>query len=560
MLVKKTKTNKIEDVILENSGLSREELLSPPKDLEIKNLLTAKDIILRAISEKKKVTVVADYDCDGICAAIIMKLALEKLNSDYTIRIPRRFSEGYGLNDSIVDEINDGLLITVDNGITAISAIQKAKDKGLDVVLTDHHLPLETGELPAADVIIDPNAISQAEFSGYCGAGLAFKLANELIKDEVFYKETLQFACIATIADIVPLVSENRRIVIDGLRLLNDHTEPKTTGLRALLSILDIDFNGIDEKTIGFKIGPIINAPGRLKDDGADIVLDALSYNDKSENAILTAKDTAKKLFSYNEERKALKTRYTEMLENIIAEQGLQNEKPLVLYHPNIHEGLVGILAGTFAEKYKTHCFVLTDAREGDLIKGSARGFGPGHIKNALDEISDILHRYGGHKSAAGLALKLADLDEFKKKIKSVLLCSTTSDDTFYDVEISEKEIEESLKILEKFAPYGEGNPAPVFLINDYRLFPKAGKFYSLLGKDGTFLKLNSKVNAITFNCKDKFIEAGAPNRLKIVGTLSYNRFNGRVFPQVEFVDFEKINKEKKTTELQQLLNKVAKK
>lgn len=558
MFIKKCEElNSIKDVVLKNTGMSEEEFLNPPSDIHIEKIDEAIKIIKAAIGNNEHITIVGDYDCDGICASAILKSAFSYLNADFSIRLPKRFSEGYGLSEKIVDEINDGLLITVDNGIAAIDAIKKAKSKGLKVIVTDHHLPVESCELPEADVIIDPNAIlKSSSFQHYCGAGLAYKLVCELIDDEKVKTKSLVFAAIATIADVVPLIGDNRNIVINGLKILNSDLSKISTGLYALLDVFDLSFSPIDEKTIGFKIGPAINAPGRMEDNGAEFALNVISY----EGNILNAKDYAKKLFVYNENRKALKDKSLELLKKNIEENNLKNEKPLIIYQKELHEGLVGLLAGSLAEEYKTPCFILTDSEDPAIIKGSARGYGEAHIKNSLDSISDILENYGGHKSAAGLSLKKENFEEFKNKIQHMILSEDTSDDILYDLEISEKDIPKVIKELSNFAPFGEGNPQVVFLVNDYQLIPRMGKFYDFLGKNQSFLKLFSNCNAISFNCADKFIKDGYPKKMKLIGTISQNYFKNRAYPQVEFTDFCEIKEKKVNTNLQDLLIKKARK
>lgn len=558
MFIKKCENlNTIKEVVLKNTGLSENEFFNPSSDIKIKDMDKAIDIIKNAIQNKKHITVVSDYDCDGICAASIFKLAFSYLNADFSIRLPKRFSEGYGLSEKIVDEINDGLLITADNGIAAIEAIKKAKDKGLEVIITDHHLPVESHELPEADVIIDPNAIPDSSpFSHYCGAGLAYKLICELINNNEVKTKSLVFAAIATVGDVVPLIGDNRNIVIDGLKILNSDLNKIPTGLYALLDVFDLCFSTIDEKTIGFKIAPAINAPGRLEDNGAEFAFNVISY----EGNILNAKDYAKKLFAYNENRKVLKDKSLELLKENIQENNLENEKPLVIYQSKLHEGLVGLLAGSLSEEYKTPCFILTDSEDPNVIKGSARGFGDVHIKNSLDTISDILENYGGHKSAAGLSLKKENFNEFKNRIGSVISVEEQSDDVLYDLEISEKEIPETIKELSKFAPFGEGNPQIVFLIKDYELVPRMGKFYDFLGKNKSFLKLFSNCNAVSFNCAEKFIKDEYPKKVKLIGTIGYNYFKNRAYPQVEFFDYCEIKDEKTNTALQDLLIKKARK
>ena len=556
MFIKKNNDLKtIKDVVLNNVGLTEDEFFNPNGNVTIKDLDIVVKMIKDSISKNEHITVVGDYDADGICASAILKLTLNHLNADFSIRLPKRFSEGYGLSEKIVDEIESGLLITVDNGIATIDAIKKAKDKGLKVIVTDHHLPIDTGELPCADVIVDPNAIKDSSsFTDYCGAGIAYKLACELVDDEILKKKLLAFAAIATIGDVVPLVGDNRNIVIEGLKILNSENGILPVGLYALLDVCNLIYTTIDETTIGFKLAPMINAPGRLEDNGAEFSLNVISY-DKD---FLIAKDNAMQLVRFNEKRKVLKEENLKLLHKNIEENNLENEKPLVIYQEGLHEGLVGLLAGALTEEYRTPCFVFTDSEDAGFIKGSARGYGDCHIKNALDMFPDVIEKYGGHKSAAGITLAKDNLDLFIQKIKEYLVIEEISDDLFYDLEIHAGKVLNSIEELLKFAPFGEGNPKPVFLIKDYELVPRTGKFFDLMGENKSYLKLFSNCNAISFNCAEKFETEKFPKNLNLLGTFGYNYFNGREYPQISFVDFEKINKEKNITNLQHLLNKRA--
>ena len=278
MWVQKNPEHKtIKDVVLANTGMTEDELLIPKEHYHIDRLDEAAEIIKATAKTDTPISVVADYDADGICAAAVMWMLLRELGVKPKIRIPRRFSEGYGLSENIIDELEPGLLITVDNGIVAHAAIQKAKEKGFYVIVTDHHLS-DGISLPNADVIIDPNAIpGSADFNGYCGAGIAYKLAVEILgKDHPLVPVLLSFAAIATVADVMPLIHENRFIVKDGLESMTG--KGRTIGLLALLERCGFE-SYITAKDIGFKIAPVLNAPGRLEDDGAMKSLRQLVFN-----------------------------------------------------------------------------------------------------------------------------------------------------------------------------------------------------------------------------------------------------------------------------------------
>ena len=548
---KNLKCESIKDVVLENTGMTEEELDTPKLHYRIDRLEEAASVILKAVADDIPISVVADYDSDGICAAAIMFLTFMQLGKKIKVRLPKRFSEGYGLSESIVDEIEPGLLITVDNGIVAHAAIQKAKNKGCYVIVTDHHLS-DGISLPPADIIIDPNAIpGSADFNGYCGAGIAYKLSIEILgKDNPLIPVLLSFAAIATVADVVPLIKENRFIVRDGLNsMLNGG---KTIGLAALLERCGFE-SRITAKDIGFKIAPILNAPGRLEDNGALKSLHQLVYNGNIEKA----REMADSLYELNETRKDKKVEGLDVLENIIRDEGLYCENPLCIYAPGLSEGLVGIYAGSLAEAYKVPCFVFTDSDEKGILKGSGRTFGDVHLKKLLDENADILYKYGGHAEAAGVSVRKENFPEMKCRFIRSLENVKIDDTKYYDLELSSKDIPAVVKELAKYEPFGMGNPEPLFYIKDFTLMPKNQGFSKTMGQNNEHIKLfGATADAIAFNMAKQFIDMGSPHSLQVYGTVSDNYFKGKHYPQVEVIDMNPNQIQKKTA----LANLLAKK
>lgn len=302
----------VEQIVENNVKIPINEFLNPPSNPYLTNLNKAVSFAKEAM-KTMDVTIVGDYDADGVCSTTILSLAVHEFTGkDPKIRIPRRFSEGYGLSMKIIDEIDHGLIITVDNGITALEQIKAAKSKGLKIIVIDHHLPItdeETGEtqLPEADVIIDPHAIEGSEFCSYCGAGLAYRFAKELIPSSPLLEPLLVFASIATVTDVMPLVSDNRNIVIEGLNLIRKRHV--TLGLNELLNEFNLSY--ITEGDYGFRIGPAINAAGRLFDDGPEKVVELLRthlspMDADYPNAINTCQERAKEMISWNRERQSL--------------------------------------------------------------------------------------------------------------------------------------------------------------------------------------------------------------------------------------------------------------
>lgn len=526
----------IEDVVFANTGMTIEEM-DAEKEYRINNLGKVTTTIRSAISQNQEICVVTDYDADGICSAAIMKLTLTAAGANPYIRIPKRISEGYGLNTLIVDELpNNCLLICVDNGISAYEAIKKAKNRDMTVIVLDHHMLPDDGILPPADIIIDPSAIGEADFTHYCGAGLAYKLSESLLgKVHPVVAKCLSFATIATVADVMPLIGENRLIVKKGLKMMLT-PRGRTKGLEALIKLTELDI-AINEKNIGFKIAPCINAPGRLYDDGA-----IKSYNlmicENYNEAVKLAED----IISDNLLRKNKKESYVSLLEELIDNNNLYNDVPLILYQPDIDEGLVGLLAGHFAEEMKRPCFVFTNAETEGILKGSARSYGDIHLKNVLDENADLIEKFGGHKGAAGLSIKSDNLKLFHSALKNSMKGYTLVEDCCFDLEIDEKDVSFIISKLKKFEPFGEGNPEITFKINNFQITPTQKGYVSLMsdGKHGKVVNKN-KVAAIAFGMGKRLTTEvnSKPKTLNLYGKLSENisRY-GRV-EQIEVSDFE---------------------
>ena len=521
----------IRDVVLHNTGLTEEEFFHP-KALPVKNLDAAAALILSHLRNGEPITIVGDYDCDGVTASSILYLLLRRLGRESCVRLPRRFSEGYGMSPAIVDEIESGLIVAVDNGISAIEAVREAKRKGLSVLILDHHLPAET--LPDADVIVDPHVHGDA-FCGYCGAGLAFRLALELLSEEdrAMRNAMAALAAIGTIADVMPLTGYNRVIVQGGLQVMNNPGFLKNyiPGLASLIEAAEME--SFNETDVAFSLAPMINAAGRLLDNGAEIAFQAI---------VSGSPEQARKLTEINEERKKEVAAAVESAKEIMAEGCLYGEVPLCVCLPGINEGVIGIIAGKLSEEFKVPSFVFTD-KDG-IWKGSGRSYGGYNLKNLLDRSKSLLLNYGGHEGAAGLSLIQTDYDAWK-----LLVMENASDYVLndvntveYDLEITPDEISESIRELQKYAPFGEGNPRPVFLIRSMALSPRQGAFYKVMGKEGEHLKLfGPKCSCVGFGMSEKYKDDAKYARiLDLVGMLGTNTFLGRTENQIELLDFRK--------------------
>lgn len=526
------------------------ELLSardpgPEQDLPVKGLQEAADMIkdhaLRFGADT--ITIVGDYDADGIVSTVNLSLSIySRFRARPGVLFPRRFSDGYGLNEAMVDRIEAKLLVTVDNGITAVDAIRKAKERGMKVIVIDHHQMRDDGLLPPADIIVDPH-VFRGPFDGYCAAGLTFKLACMLTVDLELIKKLLVLTGIATVADVVPLLSENRLLVKRSLALINEGKG--TTGLRLLLSgrerVTDVDY--------GFFLGPVFNAAGRLYDTGAMVVYNVLSYDGEVWDKLQMAADF---LLNVNKTRKEITS--------LEAEKALQDlpltDGPIILTLPELSEGLVGIVAGRIAEERKRPAIVLTQKGPG-LLKGSGRSAGDFDLKKALDKCAPFLQGYGGHKGAAGLSLKESDLEGFRKAFGQTAegFAFPDPDCIFYDADVEPEEMGEALMQLEQGGPYGEAFERPL-VRTAFEAVYRYGGFYKLMGKDMKDVKVyGDGFDLVMFGMAQRFQEEGCPRRIEAVGELSYNFFNGNAYIQLRAQDFRSLQEDAAGDDLRRLLD-----
>ena len=529
MWKKRDNTKTIEDVVTRNTGQSLDAVLHPRNDSLIVNMDKAVACVKDAISKGQPITIVGDYDADGITSSAILYHTFKALGTIANVRLPKRFSEGYGIKAAMLQDINSGLLITVDNGITAVDELALAKAKGLTVVVLDHHIAREDGVVPDVDVLIDPHVLPSNDFGGFCGAGLAYKLATHLLDDESLLEQLCALAAIGTIADVVPLVDDNRYIVINGLRALNRKKAPQ--GLLELVEQLNL-FD-VDEGDVSFGIAPIINAAGRMQDDGAQLPFSLLT-------AVEGHVGIAEYLIKINEERKTAQLEGMNTATDMIATNGLYGDPLMIVYsdgndgYPVIPEGVAGILAGRLADKHQIPVFVLTKSGTPGILKGSGRSYGDIDIKTLLDKASGLLEGYGGHPKAAGLSVKQENIEELRTFLIKQLndQPSSAKDDTLlYDLEIEAAELPELIEKIQKFAPYGEGNNRPTILVNSQRLYPRQRRFFTLMGSDQQHVKLfcGNKLAAVGFDLADKYSESGEPMSLDIIGSVFVNKYTDPV-------------------------------
>lgn len=484
--------------------------LHSPKTM--KDVVIAVDIIKRKIQENKKIRIIGDYDVDGIISVFILYTALKKCGANVDYEIPDRIKDGYGINENIVKVAYDegvDTIITCDNGISAIDQIQYAKDLGLTVIVTDHHdVPfieedgVRTFLSSQADAIINPKQIEcEYKFKSICGAGVAFKLMEALYEEIGMDKEEcyklIEFVAIATVCDVVDLIDENRIFVKNGLEMLNNS---KNIGINALKKACGLEDKEITAYHLGFVIGPCLNASGRL--DSAKKGLELLLMEDDEE-----AKNLAQEIVDLNDARKNMTKEGVDRAINIIDSTDINNDKILVVYIPDIHESLAGIVAGRVKEKYNKPTIILTKSEEG--VKGSARSIEEYNMFEGLLACKELLDKFGGHPMAAGLSLQEDKVNELRIALNNK--CELTDEDLTRKIMIDSSlpleylnlHLIEELNVLE---PFGKGNSKPVFGVRDAKI-TKA----MLLGKDKNVLKLklltnnNITIDAMIFNDLENF-------------------------------------------------------
>ena len=452
---------------------TRQDLYAP--DL-LKDMDKAVDILLDKIAQNKQIRIIGDYDIDGVCSTYILYKGLGKCGAKVDTAIPHRMKDGYGLNEHLIQEAYEAgadTVLTCDNGIAAFSQIEYANSLGMTVVVTDHHeVPYEEKDaerqylIPPAAAVVDPKQQNcHYPFPEICGAVVAYKLVLALtakrqgvtwqqVMESDMGLELLEFAAFATIGDVMELRDENRIIVSEGLNLMK-HT--RNIGLEALIRATGTDAGHIKPYTVGFILGPCLNATGRL--DTADHALALFEAQDESEAARI-----AGNLKAMNDSRKELTLEGVEEAIAQIEEKQLCQDDVLVVYLPDVHESLAGIIAGRIREKYNKPSFVLTRAEEG--VKGSGRSIEAFHMYDEMTKCKQLFTKYGGHKLAAGVSMPEENVEEFRRQLNAN--SHLTSDDfeekVLIDVPMPMSYASlEFVEELEKLEPFGNGNPKPLF-------------------------------------------------------------------------------------------------
>lgn len=506
-----------------SSRFSKEEkkLSQIPNPQELQDASKAAKKISDAIKQNKKITLVGDYDVDGVSSTSIVVDFFRQIPYPLEAIIPNRFKDGYGVSPSVLQRIDSDLVITVDNGISAIEAAKVCKERNIELIITDHHTP--SNILPEAYAIVDPKlSTCSYPFEEICGAQVAWLLLA-LVKKEldlkIDMKQFLDILCIAIIADIMPLIDINRTLVKEGLKVLMSSNRPSSIIIRDFLNK-----STITSEDIAFQIAPRINAAGRLED--ASIALEFFTAKDTN-----TAYKQFEKLNSLNELRKETEADTTKLA----LSQGNFDDNVIVVSGEGWHEGVVGIVAARCVDNFSKPSIVLSI--ENGIAKGSARSIGDVNIYNLIKENESYLNKFGGHKMAAGLALHVENIEAFKTAINKSA-SKIDKKDFIPSQEVigimPSQEIDLGLlNLLDSFEPYGEANNRPLFLLKDAQIVE-----IKLFGKEKNHSKIivrqfkhdRKTIELILFK---KVYEIPENNTISCSYRITKNEFNNRVSAQL---------------------------
>ena len=483
--------------------------------------------INEAIDQGEPILIYGDYDADGVTGTSILVRCLRELGALVDYYIPNRFYEGYGPNeDAFMQAIADGyqLVITVDNGIAGVDEAEILLEHGVDLIITDHHQVKET--LPRAYAILHPELDENYPFHHLSGAGVALKVAEALLQ-EVIPEDFYAIAMLGTIGDVVPLIDENRSIVKRGLAALR---ETEIEGLNAMMDLAGTEKSEVTEVNVGFELCPRLNAPGRM--DEAALSVECLIAESEEE-----AKLIADQIESFNSERQKVTQKVLEEATKLVDAKTLAKKKVVILYSPNWHEGILGIVAGRLAKQWQKAVFVVTDDHEG-FIKGSARAVEGYHLFELLNECQDLIERFGGHALAAGITFAAENLQALEDKMNELLQEVEVTSSLQIDLSLPLADLNVSfVEQLSILAPFGEGNRPPVIeLKNVYvkNVKPIGNKLQHL---KFTLYQEKHSVDAIAFNQAPLAMYLTPDTLFSFVGEVKINEWNGNRSVQFHFID-----------------------
>ena len=546
--IKRGAGNTLQEIVVANTGMSVNDLLNDKKIYTYPGITESVALFLDHVKRGSIIRVYADYDTDGVDSASGFNYLFTALGIYNTkILTPRRFSDGYGININRVNEfIAEGcnLLITVDNGIAGIEAIQAAREAGVDVIVLDHHLPVVDENtkqviLPNANIIVDPH-ITGGDFDDLCGAGITLRFADEVLnqlgdsvspeKKQLIHSRICAFAAVGTIGDVVSLTKDNRKIVKEGINYMQ--YSQCTVGLKELLNAFGT--NKVTSIDIGFSISAGINAAGRLEDNGAAEMTALLSYETLSpdlQTLCMEAKDR-------NDLRKKMTLDAIEESKKHYASIG-KIDNFIVYYNDELPIGIAGLVAQRLVEEYHRPAIALgPHPNDPTILKGSGRSIDGVHLKGLLDDIKDTgtMLGYGGHSAACGVTITSDKLEAFKYAINMVAPPAKPLTEIYYDIELEANKdvLMQFAKESEMFEPYGAGNPEVIIKLSNVKLGDKWGNTYKFMGAEHQHVKLCGDGFDITwFNAAKTYSNMGSPKCVDVLGTVSINEFKGKLTPQV---------------------------
>jgi single-stranded-DNA-specific exonuclease len=497
----------------------------------MKDMDKAVDRLNRAMGSKEKIMIYGDYDVDGTTAVALVYKYLQNVYSNIEYYIPTRYEEGYGISEKSIDyadSIGVKLIIVLDCGIKAVEEINYAKRYGIDFIICDHHVPDDV--LPDAAAILNPKLDDNPyPFKHLSGCGVGFKLMQAFSKsnglEKIYEPEALlDLVAVSIAADIVPIIGENRIMAYYGLKRLNSNPN---LGLRSIIRICGLSGKEITISDVIFKIGPRINASGRMQ-SGMEAV-DLLVTRDISE-----AYEKGKNIDQYNKDRKELDKRITEEASEILSDRGeiVSGKKPIVIYNKDWHKGIIGIVASRLTELYYKPSVVLTLSN--GIATGSSRSVHGFDIYKAVDSTRDLLENFGGHTYAVGLSLKVGNIPEFTRRFEQYVIDNISEDELTPQIDI-DRELDfdeinpEFVGYLKKFNPFGPGNQKPVFVtrnVYDYGTSKLVGKNLEHIKLELVDSKSDCVINGIAFNMAEVFDAVHGHQPLEICYTIEENKHN----------------------------------
>lgn len=548
--------NTVKELVQANTGMSANDLAYDARSYYYPGIKEAAELFMDHIRHGSKILVWCDYDTDGVDCKFIMSYTLARPMKIRNIEIlcPGRYSDGYGIKPSIVEQFaGTDLLVLCDNGIAAIEAVDLAREMGMDVIILDHHDPrVIEGQvvMPNANVIVDPHLTGGyimdgtgnqiGEFRDLCGAGITWYFTHEvrsmcdwMSDKQKWYLDQIAYigATFGTVGDVVDLKDDNRRIVKQGLTNLNKGMG--TSGIRQLMYKLYL--NNVSSMDIGFLISPIINASGRLEDTGANRIAALLCtdvYDEGAKKALYVEVDRA---IDVNKKRKAMTKESVErVVENYEANGG--NDPFIVCYDEYTVSGIVGLVASELVNRYHRPALVFAPSGKDDgVIKGSGRSVEGIGIKGLLDQVQQYLTTYGGHPMACGASLLIDNLDAFGDAVNAITPVLDTSDAIMYDLECAYTEAATKLAEQEQFEPYGAGNPQPVYRINGVELCEP-----EYMGGNSQHVKFQTKdADILWFDGRKAYEDLGSPKMVDMLVTMSYHEFKDQVTVQMQVIDMK---------------------